>query len=50
MRILRDSVQTRSKTGTRRREVLKHTRALCRTTERRGCPWRRLSTFTAETS
>jgi hypothetical protein len=38
MKVRRESVQTRSETGTRRREVLRHTRAVCRRAERRDCP------------
>jgi hypothetical protein len=37
MKVRRESVQTRSETGTRRREALRHTRAVCRRAERRDC-------------
>ena len=36
--VRRESVQTRCETGTRRREALRHTRAVCRRAERRDCP------------
>jgi hypothetical protein len=35
--VRRESVETRSEMGTRSREVLRHTRAVCRRTERRDC-------------
>jgi len=38
MTIRRESVQTRSETGTRRCETLRHTRAVRRGAERRDCP------------
>jgi len=38
MKVRRESVQTRSETGTRRREDLRHTRAVCRRAERQDCP------------
>jgi hypothetical protein len=38
MKVRRESVQTRSETGTRKREALRHTRAVCRRAERRDCP------------
>jgi len=38
MKVRCESVQTRSVTGTRRHEALRHTRAVCRRTERRDCP------------
>jgi hypothetical protein len=38
MKVRGESVQTRSETGTRRREALRHTRAVCRRAERRDCP------------
>ena len=38
MKVRRESVQTRSETGTWRREALRHTRAECRRAERRDCP------------
>ena len=38
MKIRRESVQTRSEIGSRRREALRHTRAVCRRAERRDCP------------
>ena len=38
MKVRRASVQTRSETGTRRYEALRHTRAVCRRAERRDCP------------
>jgi len=38
MKVRRERVQTRRETGTRRREALKHTRAVCRRAERRDCP------------
>src|SRR5262245_3578713 len=37
MKVRRESLQTRSETGTRRREALRHTHAVCRRTERRDC-------------
>ena len=37
MKIRRESVQTQSETGTRWREALRHTRAVCRRAERRDC-------------
>ena len=38
MKVRRESVQTRNETSTRRREALKHTRAVCRRAERRDSP------------
>ena len=38
MKVRRESVWTRSETGTRSREALRHTRAVCRRAERRDCP------------
>jgi hypothetical protein len=38
MKVRRESVQTRSETSTRRREALKHARAVCRGAERRNSP------------
>jgi hypothetical protein len=38
MKVRRESVQTRSETGTQSREALRHTRAVCRRAERRDCP------------
>src|SRR5207247_8002742 len=38
MNVRRESVQTRSETGTKRREALRHTRAVCRRAKRRDCP------------
>jgi len=38
MKVRRESAQTRSETGTRRRKALRHTRAVCRRAERRDCP------------
>jgi len=38
MTVRRESVQTRSETGTRRYEALRHTRAVCRWAERWDCP------------
>src|SRR5713101_3643298 len=38
MKVRRESVQTRSETDTRRREALRHTRAVCRRAERQDCP------------
>jgi hypothetical protein len=38
MKVRCESVQTRSETGTRSREALRHTRAVCRRAERRDCP------------
>ena len=38
MKVRCESVQTRSETGTRSREVRRHTRAVCRRAERRDCP------------
>jgi len=37
MKVRRESVQMRSETGTRRREALRHTRAVCPRAERRDC-------------
>ena len=38
MKVRRESVQTQSETGTRSREGLRHTRAVCRRAEWRDCP------------
>jgi hypothetical protein len=38
MKVRRESVRTRSETGIRRREDLRHTRAVCRRADRRDCP------------
>ena len=38
VKVRRESVQTQSETGTRRRETLRHTRAVYRRAERRDCP------------
>jgi len=37
MKVRRESVQTCGETGTRSREALRHTRAVCRRAERRDC-------------
>ena len=38
MTVRSESVRTHGKTGTRKREALRHTRAVCRRAERRDCP------------
>jgi len=38
MKVRRESAQTRSETGTRRHEALRHTLAVCRRAEGRDCP------------
>jgi hypothetical protein len=38
MKVRCESVQTQREAGTRRREVLRHTRAVCRRAEWRDCP------------
>jgi hypothetical protein len=50
MKVRRESVQTRSETGTRRREALRHTRAVCRRAEGETARYSRVSALIAETS
>jgi len=38
MKVRRESVQMRSEMGTRKREALRHTRAVCLRASRRDCP------------